>query len=126
MNLITIVNGVNIYFNRTIQEFIDQEFVFGMGSHHALGVVNKFVLLHRDTHALSAQYITGTNEYRVTNAIGNFNSAFHRIRRTVIWKWNIQFGEEIRERAAVFGKIDHLKIGAVNMDARFNKALAKL
>src|SRR5699024_12662703 len=93
---------------------------------HELSIECEHRLIDCNTHDLSAQHVYWTDKHRVSDAIGNLDSAFHIFVRAVRGEGDIQFFEEFGKRTSILGKIDHLKGSAKNMDAFFHKTLAQL
>ena len=74
-DVFAVANGVNFNLS-THQVLVDQYRIFNLGTGDDAHILADVRFLIGDFHALTAQYIRRTNQYRIAQTIRNLNSFF--------------------------------------------------
>src|SRR5699024_680762 len=120
-----VAQGIDVNFNRTIEEAVDQDRVFIVKLCCALDVGLQGGLVVDNFHATAAQDIRRTHENWVANLIGNTAGFFIRACRAKFWSRQCSLSQHLAEFTAVFSRVNCLRAGTNNRNSGISQALCQ-
>ena len=124
-DVLAVANGVNFDFS-THQVLVDQYRIFNLGTGDDAHILADVRFLIGDFHALTAQYIRRTNQYRIAQTIRNLNSFFLGKYRVALCARNAGLVQDDVKLFSVLRNINTLGRGAKNFNTVIIKEFSQL
>src|SRR5205085_2881100 len=101
LHLLAIVNGIYLSFFGAVKEMVYKDIVIGEEFQDFYYGVRQLIIIYYNSHALAAQYIRRTYQYRVTYQVCGLERLFGILCRSIRWVWNVKALQHIAETLAV-------------------------